>query len=100
KAVDSSLPFCPHCGTRVDDASAKRGSTATFTPRGTGTGPKLSLLDEAGEVKKSFTIDRGEATFGRSEGDIRFPEDVFLSPVHAQIRMCACLLPGGDFDSR
>jgi pSer/pThr/pTyr-binding forkhead associated (FHA) protein len=87
KAVDSSLPFCPHCGARVDGGQAKRSSTATFTARGTGTGPKLSLLDETGEVKKSFTLDRGEATFGRSEGDIRFPEDVFLSPVHAQIAM-------------
>ena len=100
KAVDSSLPFCPHCGTRVDDASAKRSSTATFTARGTGTGPKLSLLDEAGEVKKSFTLDRGEATFGRSEGDIRFPEDVFLSPVHAQIAMRDGLLLVRDLGSR
>jgi pSer/pThr/pTyr-binding forkhead associated (FHA) protein len=100
KAVDSSLPFCPHCGTRVDGAPTKRSSTATFTARGTGTGPKLSLLDEAGEVEKSFTLDRGEATFGRSEGDIRFPEDVFLSPVHAQISMRDGLLLVRDLGSR
>ncbi len=87
KSADSALPFCPHCGGRLDGGPGKRSSTATFTARGTGTGPKLSLLDETGEVKKSFTLDRGEATFGRSEGDIRFPEDVFLSPVHAQIAM-------------
>jgi pSer/pThr/pTyr-binding forkhead associated (FHA) protein len=100
KAVDPSLPFCPHCGTRVDGASAKRSSTATFTARGTGTGPKLSLLDEAGEVKKSFTLDRGEATFGRNDADIRFPEDVFLSPVHAQVSMRDGMLLVRDLGSR
>jgi pSer/pThr/pTyr-binding forkhead associated (FHA) protein len=101
KSADSSLPFCPHCGGRLDGgAGAKRSSTATFTARGTGTGPKLSLLDETGEVKKSFTLDRGEATFGRSEGDIRFPEDVFLSPVHAQIAMRDGMLLVRDLGSR
>jgi len=100
KAIDPSLPFCPHCGARVDGGPAKRSSTATFTARGTGTGPKLSLLDEAGEVKKSFTLDRGEATFGRNEGDIRFPEDVFLSPVHAQIAMRDGILLVRDLGSR
>jgi pSer/pThr/pTyr-binding forkhead associated (FHA) protein len=98
KAVDPTLPFCPHCGTRVDGEPAKPAGTATFTARGTG--PKLALLDEAGEVKKSFTIDRGEATFGRSEGDIRFPEDVFLSPVHAQISMRDGMLLVRDLGSR
>jgi hypothetical protein len=100
KAADSALPFCPHCGARLDGGTAKRSSTATFTARGTGTGPKLSLLDETGEVKKTFTIDRGEATFGRSEGDIRFHEDVFLSPVHAQIAMRDGMLLVRDLGSR
>lgn len=101
KSADSALPFCPHCGARLDGgAPAKRSSTATFTARGTGTGPKLALLDEAGEVKKSFTLDRGEATFGRNDGDIRFPEDVFLSPVHAQIAMRDGMLLVRDLGSR
>ena len=101
KSTDASLPFCPHCGSRLDGSEpAKRSSTATFTARGTGTGPKLSLLDEAGEVKKSFTLDRGEATFGRNDGDIRFPEDVFLSPVHAQLAMRDGILLVRDLGSR
>jgi pSer/pThr/pTyr-binding forkhead associated (FHA) protein len=99
KPVDAALPFCPHCGTRVD-GGARHSGTATFTARGTGTGPKLALLDEAGTVKKSFTLDRGEATFGRSEGDIRFPDDVFLSPVHAQLSMRDGLLFVRDLGSR
>jgi pSer/pThr/pTyr-binding forkhead associated (FHA) protein len=100
KPVDSALPFCPHCATRTDGVPAAHASTATFTARGTGTGPKLSLLDDAGEIKKSFTLDRGEATFGRSEGDIRFPEDVFLSPVHAHLAMRDGLLIVRDLGSR
>ena len=101
KSTDASLPFCPHCGSRVDGGETpKRSSTATFTARGTGTGPKLALLDEAGEVKKSFTLDRGEATFGRNDGDIRFPEDVFLSPVHAQLAMRDGMLLIRDLGSR
>ncbi len=101
KQTDASLPFCPHCGSRLDGGEpAKRSSTATFTARGTGTGPKLSLLDEAGEVKKSFTLDRGEATFGRNDGDIRFPEDVFLSPVHAQLAIRDGMLLIRDLGSR
>ena len=100
KPVDPTLPFCPHCGMRVDGEPAKRSSTATFTARGTSTGPKLSLLDETGAVKKAFTLDRGEATFGRSEGDIRFPEDVFLSPVHAQLSMRDGMLLVRDLGSR
>jgi pSer/pThr/pTyr-binding forkhead associated (FHA) protein len=100
KAVDPSLPFCPHCGNRVDGGAPKPGGTATFSARATGNGPKLSLLDEAGEVKKTFTLDRGEATFGRSEGDIRFPEDVFLSPMHAQLALRDGLLYVRDLGSR
>ena len=101
KQTDAALPFCPHCGSRVDGTEPpKRSSTATFTARGTGTGPKLSLLDEAGEVKKTFTLDRGEATFGRNDGDIRFPEDVFLSPVHAQLAMRDGMLLIRDLGSR
>jgi pSer/pThr/pTyr-binding forkhead associated (FHA) protein len=48
------------------------------------TGPKLALLDEAGDVSRTFAIDRGELSVGRTDGDIRFPEDVYLSPLHAQ----------------
>jgi pSer/pThr/pTyr-binding forkhead associated (FHA) protein len=98
KAVDPTLPFCPHCGTRIDSVAPKPMGTAVFTARTTG--PQLALLDENGAIKKSFTLDRGEATFGRSEGDFRFPEDVFLSPVHAQMSMRDGMLLVRDLGSR
>jgi pSer/pThr/pTyr-binding forkhead associated (FHA) protein len=56
-----------------------------FTAKGTGTGPKLSVLNEAGEVTQTIVIDRGELTFGRNDAEYRFPDDVYLSPVHAQL---------------
>lgn len=87
KPVDPSLPFCPHCGERIDATAARRGGTATFSAHATGTGPKLSLINEAGEVTRTFAIERGEATFGRSDGDIRFADDAFLSPIHAQLSL-------------
>ncbi len=119
KAVDSSMPFCGHCGTRVATAIATGacwscGATYTqgidlFCARcGTrvgqrvsveinnafGTlvsakkdiGPRLSLLNETGEVASTFTLDRGEAVVGRGDADIRF-EDVFLSPLHARFEL-------------
>lgn len=90
KAVDASLPFCPHCGARIagtpiDRALPKKPETSTFIPREAGDGPRLSLLDRAGAVTKSFSLDRGEMTIGRLDGDVRFPDDAFLSPVHAQV---------------
>jgi pSer/pThr/pTyr-binding forkhead associated (FHA) protein len=85
---DAAFPFCPQCGSKLDGAAApasRPSGTAVFTARSTSNGPKLSLLNEAGEVTKSITLDRGEATFGRNDGDFRFPDDVYLSPVHAQL---------------
>ena len=85
---DAAFPFCPQCGANRDSGAPGAGQpsgTAVFTARATSNGPKLSLLNEVGEVAKTITLDRGEATFGRNDGDFRFPEDVYLSPVHAQI---------------
>jgi pSer/pThr/pTyr-binding forkhead associated (FHA) protein len=85
KAKDAALPYCPHCGTHVDGVPGRPSSTTSFSARGTRGGPTLALLNETGAVRKSFTLDRGEATFGRNEGDIKFPEDIFLSPMHAHV---------------
>ena len=85
--IEPSFPFCPQCGHKVDAAAPAKTGTAVFTAKGTGTGPKLSLLNEAGTVAQTFTLDRGEATFGRRDADILFADDVFLSPVHAQIAL-------------
>jgi pSer/pThr/pTyr-binding forkhead associated (FHA) protein len=61
-----------------------RPAAATATYGAEGGGPRIALLDEKGAVKKVYPVARGEAIVGRSDGDIRFSDDVYLSPVHAQ----------------
>ncbi len=81
--------FCARCGTKtdapIDPEATIANSTAVFSAARTVAGPKLALLAEDGEVMQTFTLDRPETSIGRSDGDIRFGEDVFLSPLHAQI---------------
>jgi pSer/pThr/pTyr-binding forkhead associated (FHA) protein len=82
--------FCPKCGAPITASSDALTAPAqavgiTFTEPPSGTGPVLSLLDEMGEVTQQFILDRGSATFGRTEGDIRFKDDLFMSPLHAQL---------------
>ncbi len=84
--------FCAKCGARAPTSvdappPAPPGGPAVFSARGTGTGPKLAMLNEAGEVSQTLTLDRSEATFGRIDGDFRFADDVYLSPMHAQISL-------------
>lgn len=85
-AVDPNLPFCPHCGgrTHVSGPEGRPGTSSPTAVRPSASGARLALLDERGAVKEMFPMARGEAIIGRSDGDIRFGDDVYLSPVHAQ----------------
>ena len=74
--------FCARCGTKVPPATA---GTAVFSPKNREAGPKVALLDEEGGIARTFTIERGEAIVGRSDGDLQFSADVYLSPMHAQL---------------
>jgi pSer/pThr/pTyr-binding forkhead associated (FHA) protein len=89
--------FCARCGNRVGQrVSVEMASNAANTGTG-GTqvmgagrlaaGPKLSLLGDSGEVVQSYTLDRGEAVFGRGDADIKFESDHFMSPLHARLEM-------------
>ena len=101
--IDPGFPFCPQCGTRADPGTPSpmpASGTATFSAIATSAGPKLSVMNEAGEVVQTITVDRAEATFGRSEADFRFGNDVFLSPVHAQLTSRAGQLFVRDLGSR
>ncbi len=86
KPVRAGDQFCPRCGAKrtPTDATPPAGGTAVFSARGTQTGPKLALLGETGQVTQTFTIGIGEGIVGRNDGELRFPDDVFMSPVHAQ----------------
>ena len=82
--------FCPKCGTRISldgvvpTAGAGAPDAGAQTLRAVGR-PVLELLNEAGDVTQQFTVERGHAVIGRTDGDIRFKDDLFLSPLHAQV---------------
>ena len=88
--------FCPRCGTKVPAAAG----TAAFSPMSRESSPKVVLLDEDGGIARSFTLERGEAIVGRSDGDLRFSGDVYLSPMHAQLSVREGQLWVRDLGSR
>jgi pSer/pThr/pTyr-binding forkhead associated (FHA) protein len=88
--IDPTLPYCAHCGARTGGGVLAAGTAGATVVRAAGereNGPKLALLDERGAVKKAFVMSRAEAIVGRTDGDIQFADDVYLSPVHAQFSL-------------
>lgn len=83
--IDPTLPFCAHCGARTG-APVGDLPTPAASP-GSERGVKLALLDDLGGVRESFLLTRAESIVGRSDGDIVFRDDVYLSPVHAQFAL-------------
>ena len=103
KSVDPAFEFCPHCGRRMAE-----GRNANQTPPGTAVlnaaarvvGPKLALLDDDGAPAQTYTLDRLETVVGRGDGDICFRDDVYMSPIHAQLTWRDGVLSLRDLGSR
>lgn len=97
--------YCARCGARVGERVSvleqpvAAGAQLLGTARRDG-GPKLSLLNDSGDVAKIFTLDRGEAVVGRGEADIRFADDIYLSPLHARFDLREGVLWIRDLGSR
>ncbi len=97
--------YCARCGARVGERvsimeqQVAAGTQVFGVARGDG-GPKLSLLNDSGDVAKIFTLERGEAVVGRGEADIKFAEDVYMSPLHARIDLRDGVLWIRDLGSR
>ncbi len=83
--------FCARCGARVasndEPPPTPPMGTAVYSPAAIKRGPTIAVLDRSGQPQRSINVDGAEATIGRADGEIRFPDDVFLSPVHAQLSM-------------
>jgi predicted component of type VI protein secretion system len=86
READPALPFCGHCGARIASRVSVEApaQTAVFSAARQ-QGPRLALLDDEGEVERTFNLDEGEAVIGRAEADIKFPYDVYMSPLHARL---------------
>ncbi len=99
--------FCARCGTRVgervsvvDAAPPLAGGTRVLGGARREAGPRLALLNDAGDVAKTFNLDRGDAVVGRGEADIKFADDVYMSPLHARFDLREGVLWVRDLGSR
>jgi len=90
--------FCSTCGAPVGDTGLAR-RVSPGAPRSGGS-IALVLLDDAGTPAQRFERTGPDTTIGRQDGDIRFPEDVFLSPLHAKISWEQDTLVVRDLGSR
>jgi pSer/pThr/pTyr-binding forkhead associated (FHA) protein len=60
----------------------------------------LSLLDDAGKVMQQYPMAGENTTIGREDADIAFPDDAFMSPLHAQITVASGAITVRDLGSR
>lgn len=95
--------FCARCGNRVGQRvsiNMRMTPELSVNVDRTSGGPRLSLIGEAGNITKTFTLDRGEAEIGRQDADITFADDHFLSPIHARLELREGILYMRDLGSR
>lgn len=84
--------FCPACGRSLTRASA--GGSGLLA------GVTVVLIDESGDELQRFGLAGEETTIGREDADICFPDDLYLSPLHAQIGLDDGKLVVRDLGSR
>ena len=96
--VGTATRFCATCGAPVGDPMPGR-RVSPGAPRSGGS-ITLVLLDDAGAPTQRFERTARDTTIGRQDGDIRFPDDVFLSPLHAKISWEQDALVVRDLGSR
>lgn len=95
--------FCARCGARVATETLPPptpAGTAAFAARSNPNGPRIAILDSQGQVSRTVTMEGVEATIGRADGELRFGDDVFMSPVHAQLSFREGQLYVRDLGSR
>lgn len=128
KPISGPLPFCPHCGRRLTapgsgPACARCGSPmmaggqfcatcgAVVSSSGlqrpssqpavrTDFSFTLVQIDDAGQERQRFERHSLDTGIGRQDGDVRFPDDPFLSPLHARISWEHDQLVARDLGSR
>lgn len=75
--------FCGACGAHLAGA-ARDSSTSVLSAQRPGQHVVLAVLDDAGAVVSRHELSGEETTVGRQGGShIQFPDDPYLSPVHA-----------------
>jgi pSer/pThr/pTyr-binding forkhead associated (FHA) protein len=95
--VATGTRFCAVCGAGLNEPGALTASALEApAPRRL----MLAVLDESGQVLQRFERTSLDTTIGRDEGDIRFPDDSYLSPLHAKLSWEGQRLVVRDLGSR
>jgi pSer/pThr/pTyr-binding forkhead associated (FHA) protein len=95
---EQGFKFCPACGAAFSDTGPQAAVPVPIKPGGTA--PQLALLDRAGQVAQRFPLLNAVTTLGRSGADINFPDDDYLSPLHAQFLFLDGILTLRDLGSK
>src|SRR5712691_7632681 len=94
---------CPLCGAMVTAHSASGGGAhdrRLIPDRRSDHSLILVLVSEMATEVARFERKHAATTIGRTEGDIRFPEDQFLSPLHSKLSWEEGRLEVRDLGSR
>lgn len=76
---------CPLCGSVQGGARGSGGDRRLTPDRRSDHSLTLILVSEMATEVARFDRNQATTTIGRTEGDIRFPDDQFLSPLHAKL---------------
>lgn len=82
--IDPGTRFCATCGAPVAEALGLT-RPSSLPDRRTDMAFALVQLDDVGTPINRFERKSLHTTIGRNDGDLRFPEDPFLSPLHAKL---------------
>jgi predicted component of type VI protein secretion system len=94
--------FCPACGTRIGPApeAPKPVSPFALAAKPAAVGAQLLLMDRSGGITQRYPLQNSVTTIGRQGADLNFPDDSYLSPVHAQFVMLDGILSVRDLGSK
>ncbi|HEY7682939.1 MAG TPA: FHA domain-containing protein [Gemmatimonadales bacterium] len=96
---DHGFKFCPACGAAFSDTGPQPKVESQPLKTGVAT-PQLALLDRSGQVAQRFALQSAVTTLGRQGADINFPDDDYLSPLHAQFLYLDGILTVRDLGSK
>ena len=96
---DQGFKFCPACGAAFSDTGPQEAVPAAPLKSGAAA-PQLALLDRTGQVAQRFPLQNAVTTLGRQGADINFPDDDYLSPLHAQFLYLDGILTVRDLGSK
>lgn len=97
---ETGSKFCPACGAAFGDTGPQAAVPPPVKGAPSKVTPHLALLDRAGGVTHRFAIQNAVTTVGRQGADINFPDDEYLSPLHAQFLFVDGILTVRDLGSK